>query len=55
MGRWERLGDENGGSAALVEGVTNCTVKVYMSEESEEGVTKIRQGGRSKSESCQEF
>ena len=31
------------------------SVEVYMSEESEEGVTVIRKGGSSKSESCQEL
>ena len=27
-------------------GVQDCTVEVYMSEESEEGVTVLRQGGQ---------
>ena len=36
-------------------GEADCTVEVYMSEESEEGVTVLRQGGSSKSESCQEL
>ena len=34
---------------------SDCTVEVYMSEESEEGVTVLRQGGSSKSESCREL
>ena len=37
----------------------DCIVKIYMSEESEEGITVLRvgtrQGGSSKGESCQEF
>ena len=37
----------------------DCTVEVYMSEESEEGVTVLRvrsqQGSSSKRENCQEF
>ena len=41
--------------AALAEAGLDCTVEVYMSEESEEGVTVIRQRGSSKSESCQEL
>ena len=36
-------------------GGPDCTVEVYMSEEFEEGVTVLRQGGSSKSESCQEL
>ena len=31
------------------------TVEIYMSEESEGVVTVLRQGGSSKSESCQEL
>ena len=41
--------------AALAEAGLDCTVEIYMSEESEEGVTVIRQGDSSKSESCQEL
>ena len=37
-----RFGDE-GKSAALAERRADCTVEVYMSEESEEGVTVLRQ------------
>ena len=44
-----------GGSAALTEGAPDCTMEVYMSEKSEEGVTVLWQGGSSKSESCQEL
>ena len=33
----------------------DCTVEVYLSEKSEEGVTVIRQRGSSESESCQEL
>ena len=44
-----------GERAALAEAGLDCTVEVYMSEESEEGVTVIRQGGNSMSESCQEL
>ena len=39
--------------AALAEAWLDCTVEVYMSEESEEGVTVIRQGDSSKNESCE--
>ena len=39
----KKFGDE---SAALAEGGLDCTVEVYMSEESKEGVTVIRQGGQ---------
>ena len=57
MGRWgiriwRRGWDER---AALAEAELDCTVEVYMSEESEEGVTVIRQGGSSKNDSCQEL
>ena len=33
-------------SAALVEGGPDCTVEVYMLEESKECVTVLRQGGQ---------
>ena len=40
----KRFGDKGWGeSAALAEG-PDCTVEVYVSEESEEGVTMLRQG-----------
>ena len=42
-----------GRESSVSRGGLGCTVKVYMSEESEEGVTVIRQGGSSKS--CQEL
>ena len=43
-------------SAASEEGGPDCTVEVYMPEESEESVTVLRQGGgSSKSESCLEL
>ena len=37
------------------EGGPDSTVEVYMSEESEEGVTVLRQGGQLRSESCLEL
>ena len=40
---WNRGWDER---AALVEAGLDCTVEVYMSEESKEGVTVIRKGGQ---------
>ena len=50
------------GSATLADKGLDCTVEVYMSEESAEDVTVLRVGrqqwgwgGSSKSESCQEF
>ena len=49
---WRR---EWGGSAALAKGSPDCTVEVYMSEESEEGVTVLQPGGSSRIESCQEL
>ena len=48
----KRFGDER---AALAEAGLDCTVEVYMSEEFEEVVTVICQGGSSMSESCQEL
>ena len=53
----EQMGDKKFGDAraALAEAGLDCTVEVYMSEESEEGVTVIRQGDSSKSESCLEL
>ena len=58
MGRWgiRSLETRVGKSAALAEGGPDSTVEVYVPEESEEGgVTVLRQGGSSKSESCQEL
>ena len=58
MGRWGIGGLETGvmrECAASVEGGLDCTVEVYVSEDSEEGVTVLRQGGSSKSESCLEL
>ena len=58
MGRWEIRGLETGvGRECCIcrGGGADCTVKAYMSEESEEGVTVLQQGGSSKSESCQEL
>ena len=58
MGRWGIRSLETGWgkSAALAEGGPDSTVEVYVPEESEEGgVTVLRQGGSSKSESFQEL
>ena len=48
-----------GRECCISRGGADCTVEVYMSEESEEEVTVLRvgaqQGGSSKSESCQEL
>ena len=58
MGGWgiRSLETRGGGErAALPEAGLDCTVEVYMSEESEERVAVIRQGGSSKSESFQEL
>ena len=59
MGRWGirclemRVGQECSISRG---GGPDSTVEVYVPEESEEwGVTVLRQGGSSKSESCQEL
>ena len=47
-----RVGQE----CSISRGRPDSTVEVYVSEESEEGgVTVLRQGGSSKSESCQEL
>ena len=43
---WRRRWGER---TALAEAGLDCTVEVYMSEESNKGVTVIRQGGSSKS------
>ena len=57
MGGWEIRGLEMrvGRECSISRGGPDCTVEVYMSEESEEGVTVLRQGESSKSESCQEL
>ena len=57
MGRWEIIGLETkvGRECSISRGGPDCTVEVYMSEETEEVVTVLRQGGSSKSESCQEL
>ena len=51
--------EDGGGSAELADERIDCTVEVYLSEESEERVTVLRvgtqQGGSSRCESCQEF
>ena len=44
-----------GQECSINRGGPDCTVEVYMSEESEEAVTVLRQGGSSKSGSCQEL
>ena len=49
------LGTMVGRECSISRGGPDCTVEVYMSEESEEGVTVLRQGSSSKSESCQEL
>ena len=43
------------GESAALAGGPDCTAEVYMSEESEEGVTVLWQGGSSNNESCQEL
>ena len=46
MGRWRIGGLETrvGRECSISRGGPDCTVEVYMSEESEEGVTVLRQG-----------
>ena len=52
----KRFEDEgSGGSEGLADGGPDCTVEVHRPEESEEELTMLRQGGISKSKSCQEF
>ena len=53
--RDKRFGDEVGRESSVSGRGLDCTVEVYMSEESEEGVTLLQQGGSSRSESCQEL
>ena len=57
MGRWGISGLETrvGQECSISRGGPNCTVEVNMLEKSEEVVTVSRQGGSSKSESCQEL
>ena len=58
MGRWgiRSLETRVGQECSISRGGPDCTVEVYVPEESEEGgVTELRQGGSSKSESCQEL
>ena len=57
MGRWGIRGWETrvGREWSISRGGPDCTEEVYMSGESEEGVTVLRQGGSSKSESCQKL
>ena len=44
-----------GRECSISRGGSDCTVEVYMLKESEEEVTLLRQGGSSKSGSCQEL
>ena len=58
MGRWgiRSLETRVGRECCISRGGPDSTVEVYVPEESEEGgVTVLRQGGSSKSESCQEL
>ena len=57
MGRWGIGGLETrvGRKCSISRGGPDCTVEVYVSDESEQEVTVLRQGGSSKSESCQEL
>ena len=47
MGRWGIRGLETrvGQECSISRGGSDCIVEVYMSEESEDGVTVLRQGG----------
>ena len=47
MGRWEIRGLKTrvGRESSISSGGLDCRVEVYMSEEFEEGVTVLRQGG----------
>ena len=55
MGRWGIRGLETrvGRECSISRGGPDSTVEVYVSEE--RGVTVLRKGGSSKSESCQEL
>ena len=57
MGRWGIGGLETRVTheCSISRGGPDCTVEVHVSEESKEGVTVLRQGGSSKSESCLEL
>ena len=48
MGRWEIRGLKTrvGRESSISSGGLDCRVEVYMSEEFEEGVTVLRQGGQ---------
>ena len=48
IGRWGKRSLETrvGQECSISRGKPDCTVEVYMSEESEEGVTVLRQGGQ---------
>ena len=56
MGRWGTRGLQTrvGRECSISRGA-DYTVEAYMSEKPEDEVTVFRQGGSSKSESCQEF
>ena len=57
MGRWGIRGLETGvgRECSISRGGPDYTVEVYMSEESEERVTVLRQGGQLQEENCQEL
>ena len=59
MGRWRIRGLETrvGRECSISRRGPDCTVELYMSEESKEGVTVLLHGGggSSKSESCLEL
>ena len=57
MGRWGIRGLETRVTreCSISRGGPDCTVEIYVLEESKERVTVLRQGGSSKSESCQEL
>ena len=57
MGRWgiRSLETRVGQECSISRGGPDSTVEVYVPEGSEGGVTVLRQGGSSKSESCQEL
>ena len=57
MSRWGIRGLETrvGRECSISRGGPDCTVKVYMSEESKEVVTVLRLGGSFKSESFREL
>ena len=58
MGRWSKTGLNTRveRECSISRGGPDCTVELYMSEESDEEITVLRSGGdSSKSESCQEL